>query len=136
MSTCNRVDSAGFGPKAGAHEQCVDVGARIVDRVVNGVGEARDPLLDLFARERGITEDQAALRQRRGARDIGAAGHEGIDADADAARELLHAAPGVRVDNGTGFSPKRGKNRGQYCGRFTSSGSFDDVGSTPRLIAQ
>src|ERR1700720_3227338 len=34
------------------------------------------------------------------------------------------AAAGVRVDNGTGFSPKRGTNRGQYCGRFTSSGSL------------
>ena len=34
------------------------------------------------------------------------------------------AAAGVRVDNGTGFSPKRGTNRGQYCGRLTSSGSL------------
>ena len=34
------------------------------------------------------------------------------------------AAPGVRVDNGTGFSPKRDTDRGQYCGRFSSPGSF------------
>jgi hypothetical protein len=40
-------------------------------------------------------------------------------------------------DNGTGFSPKRGTNRGQYCGRFASSGSLTMLAAMRRgLIAQ
>ena len=44
------------------------------------------------------------------------------------------AAPGVRVDNGIGFSPKRGTNWGQCCGRFTSSGSLTMLAAMRRSL--
>ncbi len=63
-------------------EKRADVGVGIVDGVVDGVRQPGDALFDLLARQCRVTEHQSALRKRRGARHIGAAGGERIDADA------------------------------------------------------
>ena len=80
-----RGSSSGLLGKIGRH-----VGGGIVDGIVDGVRQPRDPLLDLLPRQRSIAEQNGPAGQRRRHAHLNAGGRKGIDADPRAQRGCLH----------------------------------------------